>query len=319
MTLSSLVGLDEPAPSPDKRVALKIDVNTYRGTLEGVPRLVDALRRHGANATFLFSLGPDHTGRDIRRVFAPGGAERIERISVVGHYGIKTLLYGTVLPAPDIGKRCRRIMRQVAEAGFEVGVHAWDRVRWQNDVIAADARWTLEQMRRAHERFVQIFGIEPHVHGAAGWQMSVHSYRLTQRLGFDYCSDTRGSRPFVPVLNAELVACPQIPTTLPTCDELIGLQGTTALNVDEKLAVAADIEAPAGHVFTLRAELEGMKLLPAFERLLSRWRAGGKKLLSLGEYLGAAGDTELPRHSVTRGMVPGGSRPCALQGAEFLV
>jgi hypothetical protein len=49
-------------------LALKVDVDTYRGTREGVPRLVEILARHGAAATFLFSLGPDHGPRDPPRV-----------------------------------------------------------------------------------------------------------------------------------------------------------------------------------------------------------------------------------------------------------
>jgi peptidoglycan/xylan/chitin deacetylase (PgdA/CDA1 family) len=309
---------EEPSPPPSHRLGLKVDVDTYRGTVEGVPRLVEALQRHGASATFLFSVGPDHTGRGLRRMLRSGFARRMRRRAVVEHYGVKTLLYGTLLPAPDIGGRCAGIMREVARQGFEVGVHAWDGMRWQNAVMRSDARWTLEQMQRAQARFEQIFGAQPRVHGAAGWQMNLHSYRLTQRLGFDYCSDTRGFCPFVPVFNAELVACPQIPTTLPTCDELIGLEGTTVENVDEKLAAAASTAAPAGHVFTLRAELEGMKLLSTFERLLERWCAQGKKLLSLGAYLAAARAAELPRHCVTWGSVPGGTGVLALQGAEFL-
>ena len=40
-------------------LALKVDVDTYRGTCEGVPRLVELLKKYGAQATFLFSLGPD--------------------------------------------------------------------------------------------------------------------------------------------------------------------------------------------------------------------------------------------------------------------
>jgi hypothetical protein len=40
------------------KLALKIDVDTYRGTLQGVPRLVEILRRQRADASFLFSLGP---------------------------------------------------------------------------------------------------------------------------------------------------------------------------------------------------------------------------------------------------------------------
>ena len=54
------------------RLALKVDVDTLRGTLAGVPPLVSMLQRHGVNATFLFSLGPDNTGRALRRIFRPG-------------------------------------------------------------------------------------------------------------------------------------------------------------------------------------------------------------------------------------------------------
>lgn len=54
------------------KIALKIDVDTLRGTVEGVPRLADICAHHGTGATFLFSLGPDHTGRALRRIFRPG-------------------------------------------------------------------------------------------------------------------------------------------------------------------------------------------------------------------------------------------------------
>ena len=318
MPLAPAPGEHQRPVPPPQRLALKVDVNTYRGTLEGVPRLADVLQRHDARATFLFSLGPDRTGLGLRRLLHPDFARKMKRASAVEHYGVMPLLYGTLLPAPDIGRRCADAMRAVAARGFEVGIHAWDRIAWQHNVMAADAGWTLRHMQRAQHRFEQIFGTPPRVHGAAGWQMNSHGYRLTQRLGFDYCSDTRGFRPFVPVFNAELIACPQIPTTLPTCDELIGLNGTTATDFDQPLLAATAVEAPEGHVFTLRAELEGMKLLPVFERLLERWKALGKQFLSLGDYLAAAGQAQLPRHCLTRGTVPGGVGTLAMQGAEFL-
>ena len=95
------------------KIALKIDVDTYRGTREGVPKLVEILKRHNAGATFLFSLGPDHTGRAIKRVFRPGFLTKVSRTSVLEHYGLKTLLYGTLLPGPDIGRRCAALLREV--------------------------------------------------------------------------------------------------------------------------------------------------------------------------------------------------------------
>jgi undecaprenyl phosphate-alpha-L-ara4FN deformylase len=316
MVLASVRQPEPAIPPPHARIALKVDVETYRGTEHGVPRLLEVLKRHRANATFLFSLGPDHTGRAIKRIFC-GSAAR-GRLSAIERYGVKTLLYGTLLPAPDIGVRCRDILRQVAEAGFEVGLGAWDHAGWKQRSSTAGMDWTYERMQRASERFTEIFGTTARVHGAAGWQMNRHAYRLTQRLGFDYCSDTRGLKPFVPVIDAELIACPQVPTTLPTLDELIGLDPSSHDDVDARLLQLACADSPAGHVLTLRAEIEGMKLLPVFERLLERLATRGKIFLSLGDYIAAAGTNELPRHCVIRGATTAGGRMVELQGEEFL-
>ncbi len=300
------------------KIALKVDVDTYRGTREGVPQLVDVLRRRSAGASFLFSLGPDHTGRAIRRVFRKGFAKKVKRTSVVSHYGLLTLMYGTLLPGPDIGKRCADELRAVRDAGFEVGVHTWDHVRWQDGVAQADEAWTRREMERACERFQEIFGEAPRLHGAAGWQMNRYAYRLTQRLGFDYCSDTRGAHPFVPLYQGEIIACPQLPTTLPTLDELIGRDGLDEDSVVDHLLDRTRNIPPTGHVYTLHAELEGRKLLPVFEKLITGWKAQGYDLVSLRDYFDALPSKALPRHEVATGEVEGRSGPLALQGPEFL-
>ncbi|MGE5094124.1 MAG: polysaccharide deacetylase family protein [Betaproteobacteria bacterium] len=299
------------------KLALKIDVDTFRGTREGVPNLIEVLKRHSAGATFLFSLGPDHTGRAIKRALRPGFMQKVGRTSVVSHYGVRTLLYGTLLPGPDIGRRCAPLLRGVRDAGFEVGIHTWDHVKWQDGVARADGKWTMWQMARACQRFRDVFGEEPQVHGAAGWQMNAHAYRATQSLGFRYSSDTRGTHPFIPVIRAEIVACPQFPTTLPTLDELIGLDGVTEANVARSL-----LELTQGdrrdHVFTLHAELEGMKLSGVLEQLLEGWKAQGYELVPMRAIVDATDVANLPLHSVVDEAIPGRSGTLSVQGPEFL-
>jgi undecaprenyl phosphate-alpha-L-ara4FN deformylase len=299
------------------QLALKIDVDTLRGTREGVPVLLDILKRRGARATFLFSLGPDHTGRAIRRALRPGFMQKVGRTSVVSHYGIRTLLYGTVLPGPDIGRRCAALMQQVRDAGFEVGIHTWDHVKWQDGVAGADARWTLWQMALATNRFREIFGEDAQVHGAAGWQMNVHAYRALQQLGFRYASDGRGTHPFIPVIRGEILPCPQFPTTLPTLDEMIGVDGVEESNVSQKLL---DITAhgPRDHVYTLHAELEGMKLAPIFERLLQGWAAQGYELVAMRDVVDRTDVAKLPLCNVVEAPVAGRSGMLSTQGPEFL-
>src|SRR5471032_3431594 len=118
--------LQNQAPArtmPALRLALKVDVDTDRGTREGVPNLVADCREFGAPECFLFSLGPDQTGRAITRVFRPGFFQKVSRTSVIELYGVRTLLNGRLLPAPHIGRRNEGAMRSVLAAGFEVGIH----------------------------------------------------------------------------------------------------------------------------------------------------------------------------------------------------
>ena len=300
------------------RLALKIDVDTLRGTREGVPTLVELLRKHGVTATFLFSLGPDHTGRAIKRVFRPGFLGKVRRTSVVKHYGVKTLLYGTVLPGPDIGRRAADVMQGVRDAGHETGVHCWDHIRWQDGVMQADDAWTYQEMHRACERYTEIFREPPRTHGAAGWQMNVHALRMTQRLGFDYCSDGRGTHPHLPVWRAEPVRCAQFPTTLPTLDELIGTADISGENVVAHLLAQTAADDGRDHVFTVHAEREGRRLLPAFEQLLVGWKAQGWQLGPTRMLYDAVEPMALPRCDAAHGTVPGRSGTVLMQGAEFL-
>ena len=300
------------------KLALKIDIDTYRGTREGVPRLLRALERAHARATFLFSVGPDHTGRALRRVFKRGFLGKVVRTSVIEHYGLKTLLYGTLLPGPDIGAACRDELRAVRDAGHETGLHAWDHVEWQDRVATQGPDWTARVWWRGVNRYADIFGEPPRVHGAAGWQMNAHAFRLEEQGAIEYASDTRGRHPFVPVIEGSPLRCPQLPTTLPTLDELIGTPGCDASNVDQLLLrQTAQDPAAHAHVFTLHAELEGLRLLPVLERLIGGWCSQGYELVAMRQIFNGLDVANLPLHSVEPGVVPGRAGTLMVQGGRL--
>lgn len=310
-------------------LTLKIDVDTYRGTREGVPNLVRLLRKYQADATFLFSLGPDHTGWALRRAFRPGFFQKVSRTSVVEHYGLKTLMYGVLLPAPDIGKECAAEMRAVRGAGFECGIHTWDHVLWQDNVRQRDAAWTAKQMHHSFDRFVDIFGCAPGTHGAAGWQMNAHAFLQLDTFGFAYASDERAllaedgtlvnpaAGPHRLSVGGKTLSCVQLPTTLPTLDELLGrtIAGTvvdTTNIADHILRLTAE---PRDHVYTLHAELEGQKLAPIFEQLLAGWRSQGYDLASMARHYQQIQSKSLPTCPLHWGELPGRSGELVMQAA----
>jgi undecaprenyl phosphate-alpha-L-ara4FN deformylase len=300
------------------RIGLKVDVDTLRGTREGVPRLMALLRKLGLDATFYFSVGPDNTGRAMRRVFRKGFAQKVARTSVLKHYGLKTLLYGVLLPGPDIGRSAGGVMRGVHDAGFEVGLHTYDHVRWQDYVAKATAAWTRVEFERGLEAFERVFGFLPQSHAAAGWQINAHGLALEQEYGLRYASDTRGGPPFLPALAQGTSSCPQLPTTLPTFDEVLGVDGVDESTIAEKvfrLSAAAAEAQPSDNlqVFTLHAELEGMRLLDAFESLLVKWRESGASITRMATIHELAMQHPLPARAVVMGQVAGRSGLLAVQ------
>jgi peptidoglycan/xylan/chitin deacetylase (PgdA/CDA1 family) len=300
------------------KLAIKIDVDSVRPALVGAPRLADALNTAAAGASFLFSLGPDRSGRHIGRVFRQGMPRRLWRTWRIRDYGLRTYLYGSLLPAPDLGVKAAATMRAVHDAGFETGVRAYDYIEWCESAARRGADWIDRQMALASQRYQDVVGEPARVHAAAGWKMNRHAYRCTQRLEFAYSSDTRGTHPFIPVFQAEVISCPQLPTTLPTMDELIANPGISTQEVVAQLLALTEEPGPWGHVFSANAGFEGLKLLPQFEELLSGWRQQGYEIVSLHDYMLSIDTRELPYHEVTTGTVPGRPGTVALQGKEFL-
>jgi peptidoglycan/xylan/chitin deacetylase (PgdA/CDA1 family) len=264
------------------RLALKVDVDTDRGTRVGVPQLVADCRAVGAPAAFLFSLGPDQTGRAITRIFRPGFFQKVSRTSVVQIYGVRTLLNGTLLPAPHIGRRNAETMRAVRTAGFEVGIHCYNHYRWQDYVQTMAIEQVRAEFVAARAEFRRIFGVEAHTAGAPGWQSNARSRQVYDEAGLLYASDTRNGAPFFPRIAGKGFETLEIPSTLPTFDELMGRPDYP----DDRIVphYLSLLRADRVNVLTIHAEIEGMGRRALFQRLLAALRASGVEFIRMDDF-----------------------------------
>ena len=203
------------------KLAIKIDVDGLGPALSGAPRLADLLENQAAGASFLFSVGPDRSGTHIAHLLQRGLIGRAWRTRRIRRYSLNATLFGTLLPAPNLAEQSAEVMRAVRDRGFETGVRAFDHVHWRYTMTRQKPEWIAQQINLARQRYTDVLGEPPTLHGAPGWQFNRNACRLTQRFDFAYGSDTRGTHPFIPVFDAEVISCPQLPTTLPTLDELV--------------------------------------------------------------------------------------------------
>ncbi|OGT08694.1 MAG: polysaccharide deacetylase [Gammaproteobacteria bacterium GWE2_37_16] len=249
-----------------KILSIKIDVDTERGTRVGVPQLVSLLKELEIPATFFFSLGPDHTGRALKRIFRKGFFAKVQRTSVVSVYGIRTLLNGVLLPGPHIGKCHADLMRKVQAEGFPVGIHCYDHIKWQDGVAKMPEVAIAEEFGKARVEFKRVFGVEAQAAAAPGWQANIKTLAVYDQADLLYGSDCRGVRPFYPRVGEKIFKTLQIPTTLPTLDELVGLSEFPLERLNDYYLSLLQGDYP--NVMTIHAELEGMKYLSWFREFL---------------------------------------------------
>ena len=294
-------------------LSIKIDVDTDRGTRVGVPNLLSLFDELGVKATFLFSLGPDNTGRAIKRIFRPGFFSKVSRTSVVSVYGIRTLLNGVLLPGPHVGRRNECTMRMAKDLGHETGIHCYDHIRWQDGLSQMTESEVWEEFGKARKEYERIFGEPARTAGAAGWQANAFSCAAEDDAGLLYASDCRGTHPFFPRANGKIFRTIQIPTTLPTLDELLGRPEYPEDKLIEHYLGILRPNAP--NVLTIHAELEGMRYLSLFRSFLEQARGRNIRIVLLKDV--AAGllrePAKIPACDLVSGSVDGRSGTLAVQ------
>ncbi|MHB8253186.1 MAG: polysaccharide deacetylase family protein [Acidiferrobacter sp.] len=299
---------------PDIVLAIKVDVDTDRGTRIGVPALARLFHELDMRASFFFSLGPDNTGRALRRIFRPGFLQKVQRTSVVSTYGLRTLLNGILWPGPHIGERNGDVMRAIRDAGHEVGIHCYDHIRWQDGLHAMRIADVRREFGRARAEFERVFAMPAQSAAAAGWQANADSLTAYDEASLLYASDARGSSPFFPSVAGERFRTLQIPTTLPTLDELLGRPDFP----DDQLVAHyfTLLQRNTLNVLTIHAEIEGMAKYEWFREFLARAVSMRVRFITLGA---AAADIlraplAVPICELVAGELDGRSGTLATQG-----
>lgn len=299
------------------QVALKIDVDTHEGLKTGVPRLADMLQREGVAASFFVAMGPDNSGKAIRRILTNRGfLTKMFRTRAVSMYGWRTILSGTLLKARPVAMAFPNLLRDLKARGFEVGVHGYDHVRWQDRIDEIGEPGVAHELEDAFEVYRSIFAVDPRAYAAPGWRANGVSMRLIDRAGLLYHSDTRGSAPYRPQIDGAVLLTPEIPTTLPTLDEVLGREKLPGAAAVARFYI--DRMSPdCLNVHTVHAETEGIGHLESFTALVRGLKQAGAKFLRLDAVAASLDRESIPVCPMVRATLPGRSGWIAAQGAPI--
>lgn len=279
---------------------------------------MQVLANHGIKASFFLSLGPDNSGRALFRIFRQQGfLEKMWRTRAPALYGFKTMCYGTLLPTPLIGAAAPHLLPQLSAAGHEVGLHGYDHVRWHDHLRHFSPERVAREISQAQATYTALMQRPAYSFAAPGWQCSLTSRTALAARHFLYGSDTRGRAPYFPVFGDQVTPVLEIPTTLPTLDELLGFHGCRAQDFTN--LVIARLETGLPQVLTLHTEVEGGSFLGEFDRLLARCRQQGVEFFRLEDWARELlrDPANLPVAQVNLQRLPGRAGQVSCQGPSM--
>ena len=170
------------------------------------------------------------------------------------------------------------------------------------------------EFSNARAEFEKVFGAEAKCCGAPGWQISPAALEVEDAANLLYASDVRGEFPFIPKMGGRTFKTIQIPSTLPTLDEVLG---TVKIGEVAEMHFAS-MRAREYSVLTAHAELEGMAYLEWFDKFISEARGRGVEFYPLEARARelSANRSQLPVCEIEMSPFPGRSGLLAVQKTQ---
>jgi peptidoglycan/xylan/chitin deacetylase (PgdA/CDA1 family) len=175
-------------------IALRFDIDTYRGLAVQTPPLLDLLDEFSVPATFFCVMGREANLYEIvrLRLFAP--SESKSRLNVEAKGGPMSILKAALRPR-WVGARNHDLLREIVDRGHELQPHGWSHIRWQRSIDHVDPA---EHIYLASQALEEAIG-----HPATGWAApgrttSGAALQAIDDAGLLYAGDLEGAGPFVP-------------------------------------------------------------------------------------------------------------------------
>ena len=282
-------------------LGLKIDVDTYWGMKNGVPSLLETLKKFNLKGTFFLSIGPDNSGRAaLQLIKNPLFLKKMMRTNAPALYGWKTALYGTLLPAPMIALSFPEIVKEIIAGGHEIQFHAWDHRRWQDELPRKSEKWIREWFAKGIDGFEKLTGKKPTAFGAPSWTIDDRVLTIIKEYKFEYLSCTRAKAPFI----HESISVLEIPSDLPCFEEI---------DAQKEVSIIADLlKDGKTHVLPVHAEVEGGIFQNQFKELLETALNRNIEIIPLKVIKDKLDIKNLPSRKYKMELLPGRHSPCAV-------
>jgi peptidoglycan/xylan/chitin deacetylase (PgdA/CDA1 family) len=170
-----------------KTFTLRIDLESNKGIKEGLPKLLDLLKKYRLKASFYLPMGGES---NIFELLSNRGKIKSAGKRTIKIFSLFEKLRIAFFPK-DFVKSNILILRRILEEGHELGIHGWKHREWTRDLEHIDVEKKIQMSRL---KYMQLFGEEPISFASPGFNTNSIVVKSLKNQNFLFVSDFEGKK-----------------------------------------------------------------------------------------------------------------------------
>lgn len=182
--------------SMKKEFVLRVDIESDKGLREGIPKLLDLLKKYNIKASFYLVMGGESTLFDLLRYRGKMKSSMERTIRV---WSLADKIRMALFPR-DFVKINLPVLRRILNEGHELGIHGWKHRAWTRGL---DKINIAQHLKFAIDRYSNLFGRRPLSFCAPGFNTNQEVLRVLEKESIKVISDfpDRGVKRYGKLLN----------------------------------------------------------------------------------------------------------------------
>jgi len=170
-----------------KNFTLRVDLESDKGIKEGLPKLLDLLKKYKIQASFYLPMGGESNLLDFIK-YQKNITSSEERKIKIWSFLDKVRM---ILFPRDFVAENKNILKRILDEGHEIGLHGWKHREWTRGLEKIDINKAISKSKTKYEK---IFGKEPISWASPSYNTNKKVRELLKKEKIKFISDFCGKK-----------------------------------------------------------------------------------------------------------------------------
>ena len=171
-----------------KTFTLRIDLESDKGIKEGVPKLLDLLKKYNIKTSFYLSMGGESNVLEVLKYRNKLKSSSERKIKL---WSLKDKLRMGFFPK-DFVKENKKILKRILNEGHELGLHGWKHREWTRGLKKINLKNTIS---KSIKKYKSIFNETSISFACPGFNVNNKVLEVLEKNNIKFISDFSGNKP----------------------------------------------------------------------------------------------------------------------------